>query len=60
MFAFDALPLGKQVLWEGVRAKVSDAVLAGDITKAVEILRTTPAIYAGAKADRDVFLALFS
>lgn len=58
--AFDALPLGKQVLWEGVRAKVSDAVLAGDITKAVEILRTTPAIYAGAKADRDVFLALFS
>jgi hypothetical protein len=57
--AFNTLPLGKQALWEPVRAKVAQAILSGDIAKAAEILQTTPVIYTGAGADRDMFLALF-
>lgn len=57
--AFETLPLGKQALWESVRAKVAEAILSGNITTAVEILQTTPVIYPGAETDRDMFLALF-
>lgn len=57
--AFETLPLGKQVLWEALRAKVAKEILSGNITTAVEILQTTPVIYNGAEADRDMFLALF-
>ena len=58
--AFESLPLGKQALWEGVRAKVSEAILVGNMAKAVEILQTTPTIYPDTEVDRDAFLALFS
>jgi hypothetical protein len=57
--AFETLPLGKQILWEGLRAKVSESILSGNIATAVEILQTTPVIYTGAEADRDMFLDLF-
>lgn len=57
--AFKTLPLGKQALWESVRAKVAEAILSGNITTAVEILQTMPVIYPGAETDRDIFLALF-
>ena len=57
--AFETMPLGKQALWEPVRAKVAEAILSGNIATAIEILQTTPVIYSGAEADRDVFLALF-
>jgi len=57
--AFEAMPLGKQALWDGVRQKVGQAILAGDFTTAREILETTPVIYPGAEDDRAVFLALF-
>jgi len=57
--AFKTMTLGKQALWEPVRAKVAEAILSGNIDIAVEILQTTPIIYAGAEADRDMFLALF-
>ena len=56
---FAALPLGKQALWEPVRAKVSESLLSGDFPKAKEILQTTPAIYPGADEDLNLFLALF-
>lgn len=58
--AFNSLPKGKQALWEPVRQAVASAILGGDFTSAVEILQTTPAIYEGAEADRDVFLALLA
>lgn len=57
--AFKTLTLGKQALWEPVRVKVAQAILSGNIAIAVEILQTTPIIYPGAEADRDMFLALF-
>ena len=57
--AFETLPLGKQILWEALRAKVAEAILSGNIATAVEILETTPVIYDGAEADRNMFLALF-
>jgi hypothetical protein len=57
--AFEAMPKGKQLLWEAVRNGVAKSILAGDIATAVEILQTTPVIYEGAEADRDAFLALF-
>lgn len=57
--AFETLPLGKQALWEPVRAKVAEAIRSGNIATAVEILQTTPVIYDGAEADRDMFLSLF-
>jgi len=56
--AFAQLPLGKQALWEPVRQKVGQALLAADFASAREILETTPVIYEGAEADRDAFLAL--
>ena len=57
--AFEKMSLGKQALWEPVRNQIAKAILAGDIAVAVEILQTTPVIYNGAEADRDMFLALF-
>ena len=57
--AFETLPLGKQILWEALRAKVAEAILSGNIATAVEILQTAPVIYDGAEADRNMFLALF-
>jgi hypothetical protein len=56
---FETMPLGKQALWEPVRARVAEAILSGNIATAIEILQTTPVIYSGAEADRDAFLALF-
>lgn len=56
---FDALPIGKQALWEPVRQKVAAAILSGDMAKAKEILETVPALYPEAEADRALFLALF-
>lgn len=58
--AFEAMPKGKQALWEPVRQKVAAAILSGNMAEAVEILNTTPVIYEGAEADRDVFLALLT
>ena len=58
--AFETLPLGKQALWEPVRAKVAEAILSGNIAIAIEILQTTPVIYDGAEVDRDKFLTLFT
>jgi hypothetical protein len=57
--AFKTMTLGKQALWEPVRVKIAEAILSGNIAIAVDILQTTPIIYAGGEADRDMFLALF-
>jgi hypothetical protein len=56
---FNSFSKGKQALWEPVRAAVAQAILAGDVATAIEILKTTPPIYEGAEADRNLFLALF-
>ena len=56
---FESLPIGKQALWQPVRAAVADAILSGDMEKAKEILVTVPALYADAEEDRAKFLALF-
>ena len=45
---FESLPIGKQALWQPVRAAVADAILSGDMEKAKEILVTVPALYADA------------
>lgn len=57
--AFEAMPKGKQLLWEPVRQGVAAAIMRGDMTEALEILNTTPVIYEGAEDDRATFLALF-
>ncbi len=56
---FGTLTPGKQALWEPTRAAVSSALLKGDFAAAKNILQTTPAIYDGAEADRELFLSLF-
>ena len=56
---FESLPIGKQALWQPVRAAVADAILSGYMEKAKEILVTVPALYADAEEDRAKFLALF-
>ena len=56
---FESLPIGKQALWQPVRAAVAAAILLGDMEKAKEILVTVPALYADAEEDRAKFLALF-
>ena len=58
--AFETLDLGKQALWEPVRAKVAGYILAGDFASAGATLQTMPVIYEGAEADRDMFLQLFA
>ena len=58
--AFKSLPIGKQVFWEPVRAKVGEAILAGDMASAFEILITVPTLYDGMEEDRDTFLSLLS
>lgn len=55
---FESLPIGKQVIWQPVRAAVAAAILSGDMEKAKEILVTVPALYADAEEDRAKFLAL--
>ena len=57
--AYQKLSLGKRALWEPVRAAVAEAINAGEISKAKEILQTTPAIYQGAENDRAAFLSIF-
>ena len=58
--AFASLPLGKQSLWEPVRADVDADLAAGKLTDAVARIQTVPAIYDGMEADRQTFLALFA
>lgn len=57
---FESLPLGKQALWEPVRAAVAKAIMAGEMATAYEIVSTLPVIYPGAEDDRALFLALFT
>jgi hypothetical protein len=57
--AFGALPLGKQALWEPVRAKVAAFILAGDFASAYQTIATVPSLYEGMEIDRAAFLALF-
>ena len=56
---FDAMPPGKQALWEPVRAKVAQAIDAGNPALAMEIITTVPFLYEGMEEDRSAFLALF-
>ena len=57
---FETLPLGKQAMWEPVRAAVAKAIMDGDMVKATEILITLPEPYPGADEDRQLFLNLFN
>lgn len=57
---FESLPKGVRALWEPTRVAVAAAILRGDMAEAVEILMTTPVIYEGAEADRQLFLDLFA
>lgn len=56
---FSTLSIGKQTLWEPVRKAVGEAILAGDMATAKEILLTVPALYEDAEEDRKLFLSLF-
>ena len=56
---FEAMPLGKQALWKGVREQVGKLILAGDMATAKELLETVPALYPDAETDRELFLELF-
>ncbi len=56
---FESLSKGKQALWQPVRAAVAEAILAGDMETALEILTTVPALYPDAEEDRNLFLNLF-
>lgn len=57
---FESLPIGKQAMWEPVRAAVAQAIMAGDMAKALEILTTLPVLYDGAEEDRQLFLDLIN
>ena len=56
---FEAMPLGKQALWEPVRVKVAAFIQAGDFVSAATTIATVPTLYEGMDADRAMFLALF-
>lgn len=56
---FDAMPLGLQALWSGVKQAVSAAIANGDFATAKTILETVPNLYEGMEADRASFLKLF-
>jgi hypothetical protein len=58
--AFATLDLGKQALWEPVRAKVAGYIMAGDFASIAETLQTIPTLYPGADADRDMFLSILN
>jgi hypothetical protein len=57
--AFATLPLGKQALWEQIRARVAEFIQAGDFASAYQTIATVPSLYAGMEEDRATFLALF-
>lgn len=54
---FAALPAGKRVLWSSVRDAVADLVTKGQLTDALNILTTTPQIYADMETDRTAMIS---
>ena len=57
---FNALPPGKQALWEPVRDAVDARLAVNDLAGAEQIIATVPEIYEGMEADQQAFLALFA
>ncbi|MDB4314417.1 hypothetical protein N9955_00030 [bacterium] len=56
--AFYELPEGRQIFWEPTRKAVANAILAGEISRAREIIADTPAPDAQAEVERSTFLGL--